>query len=185
MLYFMRHGETNYNVLGLCNDDPHDDVRLTERGKAQARAAAAKLLNAQLARIVVSPLPRTRETADIVNATHCAPIVVEPDIIDWKTGLNGKPVAELFARIAADPLHTRIGDGESLLDHKQRVWNFLERFVPTVHETTLVVAHEETLRVATAYFNGLSNEAMRALHYDNCAILSFDVAQHTHSVRTR
>ena len=31
-LYLTRHGETNYNVLGLANDDPAADVHLTARG---------------------------------------------------------------------------------------------------------------------------------------------------------
>jgi broad specificity phosphatase PhoE len=39
----------------------------------------------------------------------------------------------------------------------------------------LVVAHEETLRVASAYFNGLSDAEMLRQHFDNCQILEFNV----------
>ena len=35
-LYCMRHGETDYNRLGLCNDDPAVDVCLTDTGILQA-----------------------------------------------------------------------------------------------------------------------------------------------------
>ena len=39
-LWFMRHGETNYNRLGLCNDNPQRDVHLTDTGIRQAAQAA-------------------------------------------------------------------------------------------------------------------------------------------------
>nr|WP_292992781.1 histidine phosphatase family protein [Nitrosomonas sp.] len=63
----MRHGRTNYNDLGLCNDDPARDVYLTEAGIAQAQSAALALREVAFERILVSPLPRTRQTAEIVN----------------------------------------------------------------------------------------------------------------------
>jgi len=44
--YCMRHGRTNYNDLGLCNDDPGRDVYLTETGIAQAQSAAHGLRDA-------------------------------------------------------------------------------------------------------------------------------------------
>jgi len=35
-LYFIRHGKTNYNELGLRNDDPARPVQLTEEGICKA-----------------------------------------------------------------------------------------------------------------------------------------------------
>lgn len=54
-------GRTNYNDLGLCNDDPSRDVHLTEVGieQEQAHSAALTLRHVAFERIVVSPLPRT------------------------------------------------------------------------------------------------------------------------------
>lgn len=66
-LLLMRHGQTNYNRLGLCNDDPRDAVYLTDLGRRQALAAAVALRAARLEHIFVSELPRTRQTAEIVN----------------------------------------------------------------------------------------------------------------------
>ena len=59
----MRHGQSEYNILGLCNDDPARKVRLTEQGRRQAERAAGELREAPLERIFCSELPRTRETA--------------------------------------------------------------------------------------------------------------------------
>jgi probable phosphoglycerate mutase len=168
-LYVMRHGHTNYNDLGLCNDDPRADVRLDDRGKQQARAAAERLRDVALDRIIVSPLPRTRETAEIVNQYHGAPIEVHPDIADIRSGFDGKPVQAYFAAIAHDPLNARVNGGESLLDHKQRVLGFIDWLQRQPQENILVVAHEETLRVFVAVFEGgVPDERLRELEIANC-----------------
>jgi alpha-ribazole phosphatase len=175
-VYFMRHGQTNYNVLGLCNENPAIVVSLTDSGKAQAEAAAERLKEAAIRRIVVSPLPRTRETAEIVNRHHRAPIVVHPDIHDFRTGLDGRPVSELYERLGTNRLHGRATEGgETLYEHKQRVLRFIEWLRAQEPMTTLVVAHEETLRVVIAHFHGLSDEAMLALTIGNCEVVAVDV----------
>ena len=65
-IYCMRHGRTNYNDLGLCNDDPNQNIHLTATGIAQAQSAAVALRNVNFERILVSPLPRTKQTAKIM-----------------------------------------------------------------------------------------------------------------------
>ena len=168
-LYIMRHGRTNYNELGLCNDDPSVDVHLNEIGKQQAQAAAEQLREVVLDRIIVSPLPRTRQTAEFVNQYHQASIEVHPDIVDICTGFNGKAVGEYFAAIAHDPLNARTKVGESLLDHKQRVSGFIHWLQGQPQENILVVAHEETVRVFVAHFEGnVPDEQLRDIHIDNC-----------------
>jgi broad specificity phosphatase PhoE len=175
-VYFLRHGQTNYNVLGLCNDTPTTDVRLTALGRAQAAAAAALLRGVRLDRILTSELPRTRETADIVNREHGVAIAPHPDLNDWRTGLDGRPVAELYTAIARDPLHTRLDGGETLAEHRARVYRFLDELRTGPEGAVLVVAHEETLRAAAAYFRRLSDEAMLALRFRNGELLEFDLS---------
>ena len=50
-IYCMRHGRTNYNDLCLCNDDPAQDVHLTEVGIKQAQSAALALRDIEFERI--------------------------------------------------------------------------------------------------------------------------------------
>lgn len=168
-LYVMRHGRTNYNDLGLCNDDPSVDVHLTKIGRQQAQAAADQLRDVTLDRIIVSPLQRTHQTAEIVNQYHHVPIEVHPDIADIRSGFDGKPVNAYFAAIAHDPLDARVNGGESLMDHKRRVLGFIEWLQRQQQETVLVVAHEETMRVFAAFFEGdIPDERMRELSFANC-----------------
>jgi probable phosphoglycerate mutase len=165
----MRHGRTNYNDAGLCNDDPDADVHLDDIGKQQAQAAAQQLRDVALDRIIVSPLPRTRQTAEIINQYHHAPIEVHPDIADIRSGYDGRSVAEYFAAIAHDPLNARVNGGESLLDHKQRVLGFIHWLQQQPQQNILVVAHEETMRVFIAYYEGnVADERLRDITVGNC-----------------
>jgi broad specificity phosphatase PhoE len=174
-LYCMRHGETDYNRLGLCNDDPAVDVRLTETGIRQAEQTAAALKDRAISRIITSELPRTRQTADIVNRYHDAPVMAHPALNDIRTGFESRPVADYFAAIESDRLHLRINGGESLLDYKARVLTFLDWLDEQPRQDTLVVAHEETLRVIKAHLDGLGDEAMPRLHFANCEVVEFDL----------
>lgn len=168
-IYCMRHGRTNYNDLGLCNDDPARDVHLTRTGIAQAMATAHALREVVLDRILVSPLPRTRQTAEIVNRYHQVPIEIHADLADIRSGFESQPVADYFAAIAHDPLRARVNGGESLLDHKQRVLRFIEWLKTQPDEALLVVAHEETLRVLIAHFEGgIGDARLRDIHIGNC-----------------
>lgn len=174
----MRHGRTNYNDLGLCNDDPNAEVHLNAIGKQQARVAAEQLRDVTLDRIIVSPLPRTRQTAEIVNRYHHAPIEVHPDITDIRSGFDGRGVDEYFAAIAHDPLNARVNGGESLLDHKQRVLGFIDWLQRQPQENVLVVAHEETLRVFVACFEGnIADEHLRDINIGNCEYRCYEAAK--------
>ena len=165
----MRHGRTNFNELALCNDNPEENVYLTQAGYEQAHSAALTLREVAFDRIIVSPLLRTRQTAEVVNQFHAVPIEIHADLIDIRSGFDGKPVADYFSAIAHDPLNSRINGGESLLDHKQRVLRFINWLKKQPDETLLVVAHEETMRVFVAYFEGgVDDHQLRDIHVGNC-----------------
>jgi alpha-ribazole phosphatase len=178
-VYFTRHGQTNYNVLGLCNDDPATDARLTALGASQAEQAALALKDASLELIVVSELPRTHQTAEIINRHHGAKIVVHPAINDIVTGFNNRPAVEHRRAIAHDPLHAKPPGGESILEHKQRVLPFINWLVTRDDNTVLVVSHEEPLRVCIARLRGLTDQEMLNIKVGNCEILPFDLAPGT------
>ena len=63
-IYFLRHGEADWPNW----DRPDDERPLTERGKKEMRKVAKFLraLDLPLDDILSSPLPRARQTADIV-----------------------------------------------------------------------------------------------------------------------
>jgi alpha-ribazole phosphatase len=170
----MRHGQSEYNLLGLCNDDPARPVRLTALGREQARQAGERLRGVPIDRAFCSALLRTRETAEIVLAGRGVRVETEPALNDIRSGCDGRPVSEYVAAIAGDRLHARVRGGETVLEHKARVLACLERLRRLDCGTLLVVAHEETLRVLAAQARGLDDWAMVKLCFGNCEILELE-----------
>lgn len=109
-----------------------------------------------------------------MNQFHNVPIVVAPALNDIRTGYNGRPVRDYQALLVHDPWHARAPNGETLLEHKQRVLEFIEVLKAAPERPVLVVAHEETLRVIAAYFRGLDDAALLKLSFRNCELLRFD-----------
>jgi broad specificity phosphatase PhoE len=175
-IVFLRHGESEYNLLGLCNADPAVPVSLTPKGRLQAEAAAQRLLNVPIRRVYVSRLKRAHETAVIVNATHCASIAVDERLDDRNTGYEGQPVARYLSvmRSADDPFSWKAPTGESYADMVGRVHDFLENVRHDDASTVLVVAHHEVLQAVTGYFRKLDLPEMWNVWVDHCEILEFE-----------
>lgn len=174
-LLLMRHGQTSYNLLGLCNDDPRVDVQLSETGIAQANAAAETLRLEKIEQILVSALPRTRQTAELINRYHQVPVQTQRLLNDIRSGFEGRPVADYFAAVGHDRYNLRPPGGESLHDYQARVLPVLDWLRAQPWNCVLVVAHEETLRVLVGALRGLSQEQLLAQHFENCQCLRFNL----------
>lgn len=173
--FFVRHGQTNYNLKDLCNDDPKKDVHLTELGKRQAEEVAEKLRNEKIGVIFISELPRTRETAEIINRFHGAPIKVDKRLNDRKTGFEGRPVSEFDDAVKKDALNTKPRGGESFMEEKKRVVSFIKSLKRMKYKGVVVITHSEPLKIINAYFGGLSDTETPDLHVGNCEIAERDV----------
>ncbi len=169
----LRHGQSTYNLKHLCSDDPARDVCLTALGVQQAQSARSQLQTRALTAIYCSPLPRTLQTAEIVNAGLELPLHVEPALADIRSGFDGRPVADYMAAIARDPLHARVNGGESIADYHQRVSGFLDVLAGRGEEDVLLVAHEESLRVFKAWAEGLAATQVIGLPFENCVPYDF------------
>lgn len=173
-VHFMRHGESEYNVRGLCNDDPAVAVPLTAKGREQAAAAARQLGSVPIGRIFVSTLPRAQETAAIVN-TSAAPVSVDPRLDDRHTGFEGQAVADYLAARDSDPENFRAPGGESFLMLKARVLDFLTDLASCPERQVLVVSHHEVLQIVRGNFFNLDHAATRRVHIGNGEIFSVEL----------
>ncbi len=68
-IYLLRHGETDWNVLGKIQGGGYD-IPLNENGRQQAMTTALALEDIPLGVVVSSNLSRAMETADILWARH-------------------------------------------------------------------------------------------------------------------
>lgn len=164
----LRHGQSAFNLLGLCNDDPARSVDLTARGVAQAEEAARHLAGEAIDAVFASPLLRAQRTAQVVAAQFGVEIVEEARLADIRSGFDGLPVAAYFAAIAHDPVGARAPGGESLRDYQHRVDGFLDSLVQRDFQCVLLVAHEETLRMFDAYFNRCALADVVGKPFANC-----------------
>ena len=172
-VHALRHGQSEYNLLRLCNDDPTRPLPLTPLGRAQAETAAAALRGLAIEVVYASPLPRARETAAIVGRHIGVPVVVDDRLADIRSGFEGRPVADYQAAIAHDPLRARPHGAESLLDYRDRIRGFLDWLAAQPHSAVALVSHEEALRVLVGIAEGLPPEATVDVVFGNCEVYSF------------
>ncbi|ALJ38455.1 histidine phosphatase family protein [Azospirillum brasilense] len=138
-LVFCRHGETESNVGGWLAGSR--DVSLTERGRAQARAAAAALAaqGSPVVAIYSSPQRRARETANVIGAALGLPVAVVPGLEERRWGdLEG-------GAVPGDLLREEVPGGESLTAFQARVTAALSGLpIPADGRPPLIVAHAGT-----------------------------------------
>jgi len=176
-LLLVRHGQTNYNELGLNNSDPSVDVHLTETGIQQVEALAEKLRGTPIGQIYISELPRTRQTADMINKFHNAPIEVDPRLNDIRTGYENKSAIDYFAALDAAPdrWNQRFDDGESVEDIKIRVASFIADLKMKPYETVLVVTSRDLINAAYGLITNISNQEAWNHHVDKGSCLELEM----------
>lgn len=173
-LHFVRHGESEYNVLGLCNADPANPVPLTLKGRAQVREAAVRLKDEPIDCIYVSELHRAIQTAHILNATHARSLRTDPRLNDRRSGFEGRPIQAYLSAMQSDPIHFRADEGETYLELLTRTRHFLEHLAQQPLRCVLVVTHHEVLQAVNGYYRGLSPIEMWHTPVANGEILTFN-----------
>lgn len=98
-----RHGETEQNAGGIYQG--HLDSHLSERGRAQAAAAAEALAGRGVSRLVSSDLARAADTADALAGRTGLRVEHDPRLREihvgqWQ-GLRHADVAERFPEVLA------------------------------------------------------------------------------------
>jgi broad specificity phosphatase PhoE len=147
-IYFVRHGETEWNRLGLIQG--WTDIPLNDKGHEQAKSLGRAFLAhpevTRDCRFVVSPMGRTRQTMAHIAEALSLPeshVGISPSLKELGFGIwEGKPFWELKASpiYPADP-ETRYSwrpkDGESYQDGQERLTDWLK----DIQDPTVIVSH--------------------------------------------
>ena len=172
-LLLIRHGQSLWNAENRFTG--WRDIGLTERGREEAREAAALLTHHQIsfARAFTSALSRAQETCSIVLDAMGEAVPVESDPAlnerDYGdlTGMNKSDIAERYGEaqlhrwrrsFAEKPPH-----GESLEETARRVIPYYEsRILPCLKkgENIFISAHGNSLRALLMHLEKLSPEAI-------------------------
>ncbi|MBL4806568.1 MAG: histidine phosphatase family protein [Rhodobacteraceae bacterium] len=83
--YYIRHGETDWNLAGRFQGE--QDVALNETGIRQAQNAIAGLTGQSVTHIYCSPMLRAHRTAEIINEKLNLPLLDIPDLRECKFGV--------------------------------------------------------------------------------------------------
>lgn len=156
MLIVVRHGRTDANASGLLLGRRLDPA-LDALGERQARALAAAVPDP--ARVISSPLQRTRQTA----AAFGEPVEIDARWIELDYGdLDGTPLrdvpVEVWAAWRADP-SLAPGGGESLVDLGVRVRAACADLAEDAARTDIVVVtHVSPVKAALAWALGVGDE---------------------------
>lgn len=84
MIYFVRHGETDFNIQGKVQGQL--DIPLNENGIKQAENLSVTLKNYKIDIIFCSPLLRAKQTAEIINQNHNVEILFLDDLKEFYAG---------------------------------------------------------------------------------------------------
>lgn len=155
-----RHGQTDWNLENRFQG--HSDIPLNATGVAQARRAAALLLNLKPEKIVASDLLRARQTAAALGEITGLSIAVDPGLRETNGGnWEGKTGAENraadFERFVTwlDGNDERAGEiGERRSEIAERAVAAIERALGEV-STLIVVTHGGTTRTIIGKMLGL------------------------------
>jgi uncharacterized phosphatase len=170
-LYFVRHGETDWNAAGRLQG--REDVPLNSNGEAQARRLAEALHGLGIERILTSYLSRARRTAEIVAARLAiADLAVVEGLHERDYGdISGLTPDERAARF---PPGTSPANQESATAMKDRVTAALDAIATSHAERKiLVVSHGGVINTLLAHVTDGRHGTGRNL-LPNCSITRFN-----------
>ncbi len=172
----LRHGQTVLSVDKRFSGV--GDQALTEVGRGQAAASAARLSGSAATAVVSSPVVRARETALLVADALGVEVVIEPglretDFGDWE----GSTFAEVRARwpreLDAWLASTAVAPpyGESFDDTATRVRQARDRVLRDFGgQTVVLVSHVTPIKTLLRFALDAPPSALYRMHLDLCCL---------------
>lgn len=152
MIYLVRHGESAANTEGKYQGQTYD-THLSALGKRQVQLIANYFKDKKIDEIWVSPLTRTKETAQAISIAvslpyRLEPLLLETDHGEW-AGKEKKWVKRHypeFSKIWQErPGEADFPGGERFADVVERARKVLERH-PDGEKNVIMVSHDNTIR---------------------------------------
>lgn len=180
-VYFIRHGETDYNRQGLIQGQIN--IPLNEKGRSQAAEAAQYFRKESIVfdRVYASPLIRAKETASIVSGWTMERIQTDERVQEMAfgaaEGLNFYTLPEGIMNLFRNPPAYEVPEGgESIDDLKARCQNFLDALAETADrepsiQNVMVVTHGAALRGLLSCIENTSREQFWKKGLLNCCIV--------------
>lgn len=172
--YFVRHGETVWNVANkICGAT---DIELTPKGHEQAVETGKKIIEEGIKAdvILTSPLVRALDTAKHISEMTGIPLEIEPRLTEQNFGIyesTARDGAEFHE--AKKDMASRFKTGESMLHVAQRIYNLIDE-IKAGDRVPILVAHNGIVRIVESYFREMDNEEFSSCGINNCEIKRYD-----------
>lgn len=163
LLYFIRHGETDWNRERRLQGQ--SDIPLNENGRNSAREAGIKLSGTKIDLAFTSPLKRAKETAELVLKGRDIPIYEDARIQEISFGVcegrtgrdeDQEPVG-CFAQFYEHPdTYQAPENGEDVRMLCKRTWDFLEDITSRKElqdKSVLIATHGAALQSMMLWVN--------------------------------
>lgn len=185
-LLFIRHGQTDTNILGLTHYT-HDFSGLSEEGKQQAKNLASVCKAQKIEKLFSSPAKRALETTQWINEKLNVATSVLPDLTERRWGKwAGRPWADIHQALSAMTIEQRYTfippDGESWQQMEARLRNVLSNLVSQSLDRLAVITHGGVLSGLMHVIQPLSKEQTIALQFDNASITTISYKENCFKV---
>ena len=178
---FMRHGETAWNRVGRVMG--HNPIELDEAGRAQVELAvpAARAIRPDL--ILSSPLPRAKQSAEIIaEGMGGMSVIEEPELEEVRYGRwEGRVFEDLiddpeYARYRDNPLTWPTPAGETIAQVQERGVHAVKRAIEANPEKgILFVSHGDIIRTVLCFFVGAELAHFRRIRVDNATFSAVQI----------
>ena len=175
--YIVRHGQTNWNILGKTQG--HGNSDLTPKGENQALELSKAIKEYPIDYIYSSDLGRAVQTAEIIGSTIGVDVIQTPSLRemgfgDWEGLLIEeikKDHAKTYETWRNQPHLVNIPNGETLHIIKDRVDAFIKELNEKYdNKHILLVSHSVTVRVMLLSFLNSGVENIYRIKQDNTAL---------------
>jgi probable phosphoglycerate mutase len=182
-VYVVRHGQTEWNVARRMQG--RLDSALTDVGRIQADLHGRTLARlGGVETLIASPLGRTRESAELVNAHLAVPLSHEPALMERDCGAwSGLTLTQIEVAYPDewqarhdDPYHHRPPEGENLVDMEARVGGFLDAVLAGAERTVALMTHGVMSRVILKRLLALSPVLAVTVRHPNELFYRLEVA---------
>lgn len=172
-VYIARHGQTITNSLKFHSLE--DDV-LTELGIKQAEELRDKIKNMNFDIVISSPLPRTKQTTNIININNIK-VIYDERIKERDPGSLAGKSREKENREEYWNYHSTIqyGTSEKIQQLFDRVFDFLDELKTKEYKNVLIVAHSGVSKAFSAYFEGIQDGKLLNRGLKNCEIKEYEL----------
>jgi len=181
-IYLVRHGETEFNRLGIFRG--RFEVDLNDRGRRQAGEIAGALAGQGIEALYAGPLRRTRETAEIIGRRLGVGVAIDPGFDNIMLGKwQGVPKQDVqrdwpeeWHKWQTCPEDLLVPGGETVEDVKRRAFARVAELVrdPETPAVVGVVTHRSVIKVLASAFLNVPPPYFWKFYIDNAAYSVFD-----------